>query len=93
LKLREEHVQRVCRTILFRWKERGMIRAKAADDVLLAKMIGEIVKDFRREEALDREVEALMEKHSREVSLTQANARVLFQKIKVRLAGERGIVL
>jgi hypothetical protein len=93
LKLREEHVQRVCRTILSRWKERGMIRAKAADDVLLAKMIGEIVKDFRREEALDREVEALMEKHSREVSLTQANARVLFQKIKVRLAGERGIVL
>lgn len=93
MKLREEHVQRVCRTILSRWKERGMIRAKAADDVLLAKMIGEIVKDFRREEALDREVEALMEKHSREVSLTQANARVLFQKIKVRLAGERGIVL
>jgi hypothetical protein len=56
-------------------------------------MIGEIVKDFQREEALDREVEALMEKHSREVSLSQANARVLFQKIKERLAGERGIVL
>jgi hypothetical protein len=93
LKLREEHVERVCRTILSRWKERGMIRPKAADDVLLAKMIGEIVKDFQREEALDREVEALMEKHSREVSLSQANARVLFQKIKERLAGDRGIVL
>jgi len=93
LKLREEHVHRVCGTILSRWKERGMIRPKAAVDVLLAKMIGEIVKDFQREEALDREVEALMEKHSREVSLSQANARVLFQKIKERLAGERGIVL
>ena len=93
MKLREEHVQRVCKTILSRWKERGMIRPKAADDVLLAKMIGEVVKDFQREVALDREVEALMEKHSREVSLTQANARVLFQKIKERLAGERGIVL
>lgn len=93
MKLREEHVQRVCKTILSRWKERGMIRPKAADDVLLAKMIGEVVKDFQREEALDREVEALMEKHSREVSLSQANSRVLFQKIKERLAGERGIVL
>lgn len=70
-----------------------MIRAKAPDDVLLAKMIGEIQKDFQREEALDREVEALMEKHSREMSLSQANARVLFQKIKDRLAEERGIVL
>jgi hypothetical protein len=51
------------------------------------------VKDFQREEALDREVEKLMEKHSREMSLSQANSRVLFQKIKERLAEERGIVL
>jgi hypothetical protein len=93
LKLREEHVHRVCRTILSRWKEKGMIRPKAAEEVLLAKMIGEVVKDFRREEALDREVEALMEKHSREMSLSQANTRVMFQKIKERLASERGIVL
>jgi hypothetical protein len=93
VKLREEHVQQVCKAILSRWKEKRMIRAKAPDDVLLAKMIGEIQKDFHREEALDREVEALMEKHSREMSLSQANARVLFQKIKDRLAGERGIVL
>jgi hypothetical protein len=93
LKLREEHVHRVCRTILSRWKERGMIRPKAAEEVLLEKMIGEVTKDFRREEALDREVEALMEKHSREMSLSQANTRVMFQKIKERLARERGIVL
>jgi hypothetical protein len=93
LRLREEHVQRVCRTILSRWKAKGMIRPKAAEDVLLAKMIGEVAKDFQREETLDREVEALMEKHSREMSLSQANARILFQKIKDRLAKERGIVL
>ena len=93
MKLREEHVHRVCRTILSRWKERGMIRPKAAEEVLLEKMIGEVMKDFRREEALDREVEALMEKHSREMSLSQANTRVMFQKIKERLASERGIVL
>ena len=93
LKLREEHFQAICRTILSRWKQKGMIRPKADDGVLLAKMVGEIQKDFQREEALDREVEALMEKHSREMSLSQANSRVLFQKIKERLASERGIVL
>lgn len=93
MKLREEHLQRICKTILSRWKEKGMIRPKAAEDVLLAKMIGEVRKDFQREVALDREVEALMEKHSREMSLSQANSRVLFQKIKDRLAKERGIVL
>jgi hypothetical protein len=93
LKIREEHLQRVCKTILSLWKEKGMIRPKAAEDVLLAKMIGEVMKDFQREVALDREVEALMEKHSREMSLSQANSHVLFQKIKDRLAKERGIVL
>lgn len=93
MKIREEDLQRVCKTILSRWKEKGMIRPKAAEDVLLAKMIGEVTKDFQREVALDREVEALMEKHSREMSLSQANSRVLFQKIKDRLAKERGIVL
>ncbi len=70
-----------------------MIVPKVGEDVLLAKMIAEVVKDFQREEALDREVEALLEKHSREVDLTQANSRLLFQKIKDRLAAERGIVL
>jgi len=70
-----------------------MIRPKAPLDILLAKMIGEITKDIQREEALDREVEALMEKHSRELSQSQASAHLMFQKIKDRLAKERGIVL
>ena len=93
MKVREEQIQRICRTILFRWKEKRFIRAKASDEVLLAKMIGELMKDFQREEALDREVEALLEKHSRELSQSQASAHLLFQKIKERLARERGIVL
>lgn len=93
MKIREEQLHRICRTLLARWKEKGLIRPKAGDDVLLAKMIGEVVKDFRREEELDREVETLLEKHSREVALSQANARVMFQKIKERLARDRGIVL
>ncbi|MBI5418586.1 MAG: DUF507 family protein [Deltaproteobacteria bacterium] len=93
MKIREEHLHRICRTILSRWKEKGLIRPKTGEDILLAKMIGEVMKDFRREEELDREVEALLEKHSREVALSQANARVMFQKIKERLARERGIVL
>ena len=70
-----------------------MIRPKAPEDLLLAKMIGEVMKDLRREEALDREVEALLEKHSRELTQSQASAHLMFQKIKDRLAKERGIVL
>ncbi|MDA8121565.1 MAG: DUF507 family protein [Deltaproteobacteria bacterium] len=93
MKIREEQVHRICRTILSRWKEKGMVRPKAAEDVLLSRMIGAVMKDFEREEALDREVEALLEKHSREMSQSQASAHLMFRKIKERLAKERGIVL
>jgi hypothetical protein len=93
LKVREEQLHHICRTLLSRWKEKGMIRPKVSLEVLLAKMIGEVSADIKREEALDREVEALMEKHSRELSQSQASAHLMFQKIKERLAKERGIVL
>lgn len=93
MKLREEQIHRVCGTILSRWKTKGMIRPKAPENLLLEKMIGELVHDFRREEALDREVEALLDKHSREMSASRADSRILFRKIKERLAQERKIVL
>lgn len=93
MRIREEHIDRICRTILARWKEKGLVRPKAADDVLLAKMIGEVVNDFRREEALDREVEALLERHADKLQDAHASSRLMFQKIKERLARERNIIL
>ena len=93
MKLKDDQVARICRTILGRWKEKGLIRPKAADDLLLGKMVAVVLKDFRREEELDREVEALLDKHAREMADSQASSRVMFQKIKERLARERKIVL
>jgi hypothetical protein len=93
MKVREEQVRRVCRTILIRWKEKGLIRPKADEDLLLGKMIGEVMADFRREEELDREVEEILEKHSGDLARSQASSRLMFQKIKERLARERKIVL
>jgi hypothetical protein len=93
MKIREEHIHRICRTILSRWKEKGLIRPKADDDVLLGKMVSEVMADFRREEELDREVEAILEKHSGEMARSQASSYLMFRKIKERLARERKIVL
>ncbi|KRT72288.1 MAG: hypothetical protein XU12_C0022G0016 [Deltaproteobacteria bacterium CSP1-8] len=93
MKIREEHIHRICRTILSRWKEKGLIRPKADDDVLLGKMVSEVMADFRREEELDREVEAILTKHSGEMARSQASSYLMFRKIKERLARERKIVL
>ena len=93
MKVREEHIHRICRTILSRWKEKGLIRPKADDDILLGKMVSEVMADFRREEELDREVEAILTKHSGEMARSQASSYLMFRKIKERLARERKIVL
>ena len=93
MRLGDEQVRRVCSAVLGRWKAKGLIRPKAQDDALLSRMAAEIHDDVRREEELDREAEALLEKHLGEIGHSQANTRILFQKIKERLARERDVVL
>ena len=93
MRFTDDLVRRLCATILARWKAKGLIRPKASDDALLSRMAEEIQRDIQREAELDREAEALLEKHMGKIEGTQANTRIVFQKIKERLAKERGVVL
>ena len=93
MKLTDEQVRRIGATILSRWKAKGLVRPKAADAAIVVAIAAEVRRDIQREEELDREAEALLEQHLRKAGDTQANSRILFQKIKERLARDRGIVL
>ena len=93
MRFTDELVRRLCAAILARWKAKGLIHPKASDDVLLSRMTAEIQKDLREEAELDRDAEALLQKHLGKIEASQANSRILFQKIKERLAKERDIVL
>ena len=93
MRLTDEQLRRIGATILSRWKAKGLVRAKSADEALVAGMAAEIRRDIQREEELDREAEALLEQHIRKIGDSQANTRILFQKIKERLAKDRGVVL
>ena len=93
MRFTDDLVRRLCAAILSRWKAKGLIRPKTTDDALLSRMIAEIQKDIQREAELDRDAEALLTKHLGKIEGTQANSRILFQKIKERLAKERDIVL
>jgi hypothetical protein len=93
LKLTDDQLRRIGATILSRWKAKGLIRPKTGDEPLVARIAAEIRKDIRQEEELDHEAERLLEKHLGQIEHTQANSRILFQKIKERLAADRGIVL
>lgn len=93
MRLTDEQARRINAAILSRWKAKGLVRPKAPDEAILGAMAAELRRDIQREEELDREAEALLEQHIRRLGDTQANTRILFQKIKERLARERGIVL
>jgi len=87
-----ERIKNVARRVA-RWKAKGLIRPKASDDALLSRMTAEIQKDIEREAVLDRDAEAMLQKHLGQIDATQVNSRILFQKIKERLAKERDVVL
>ncbi|MDD5761901.1 MAG: DUF507 family protein [bacterium] len=93
MRFTDDLVRRLCAAILARWKAKGLIRPKAPDEALLSRMTSEIHKDIQREAELDREAEALLEKNLGKIAGAQANSRILFQKIKERLAKERDVVL
>lgn len=93
MRFTDDLVRRLCAAILARWKAKGLIRPKASDEALLSRMTAEIHMDIQREMQLDRDAEALLEKHMGKIDASQANTRVLFQKIKERLAKERDVVL
>ncbi len=93
MRFTDELVRRLCAAILARWKAKGLIRPKESDEALLSRMTAEIQKDIEREVALDRDAEALLQKHLGQIDATQVNSRILFQKIKERLAKERDVVL
>ena len=93
MRFTEDLVRRLCAAILARWKAKGLIRPKVSDETLLSRMTAEIHMDIQREADLDREAEALLERHIGKIEGTEANSRILFQKIKERLAKERDVVL
>ena len=93
MRFTDDLVRRLCAAILSRWKPKGLIRPKTSDEALLSRMTAEIHKDIQREAELDQEAEALLQKHLGKIEGTEANSRILFQKIKERLAKERDVVL
>ena len=93
MRLTDDQLRRIGATILSRWKGKGLVRPKAADEALVLRMADAIRKDIQREEEIDREAEAMLSKYSESLDRSQANSRILFQKIKERLARDKGVVL
>ena len=78
MRFTDDLVRRLCAAILARWKAKGLIRPKASEEAILSRMAAEIHMDIQREAELDRDAEALVQKHLGKIEASQANSRVLF---------------
>ncbi|MEE8575193.1 MAG: DUF507 family protein [Thermodesulfobacteriota bacterium] len=93
MKLTTDQVEKITGLILARLKEKDLIIFKADEELVLRKMIEAFTADLRAEDALDREVEAMLETHSGTMSQDGINQRRMFGMIKNKLARERDLIL
>ena len=93
MKLSEEQIARVTAKILENLKNKGLIELKAGEQTVLARMNESITKDLLAEDKLDREVDSMLDAHSRDVDSGAVDYRKVFNMVKHKLARERGIIL
>ncbi len=93
MKLTEEQIERVTAKILENLKNKGLVELKANEKTVLTRMNEVITKDLSAEDALDREVDGMLDAHSRDVDSGAVDYRKVFNMVKHKLARERGIIL
>lgn len=92
MRLNEKEMRRLADYIYERLTQREMITLKDDEDEVRRRIFEEIEKDIRNEDALDEEVEGIIDEHISKAG-EEINRRKLFKMIKSKLARERGIVL
>ncbi len=93
MKLSEEQIERVTAKVLENLKNKGLVQLKANEKTILNRMNEAIIKDLSAEDALDREVDGMLDAHSNDVDSGAVDYRKVFNMVKHKLARERGIIL
>ncbi len=93
MRLSKEQVEKISRIILDNLKAKGLIIFKVPEEMVLNRIIEIFLKDMKGEDELDREVEELLKRYTREIETDRMDYRKMFNLTKTKLAKERGIVL
>lgn len=93
MKLTPEQIERVVAKVLENLKTKGLVEFKSDEKTVLDKMERVFTEDLHAEDDLDREVEGMLDEHSRDVDSGGVDYRKVFNMVKHKLARERGIIL
>ena len=93
MKLTTEQVDKITALVMKTLKEQELIVFKADEERVLSRMREAFLTDLRAEDALDREVEEILNGHTGEIDSQRIDYRRMFNMIKGKLAREREIIL
>ncbi len=93
MRLTKEQVQVISSLIFENLKKKQLVVFKTEEEVVMKRILEIFLSDLRAEDEFDREVEKLLETHSRELEGGDVNYRKMFNMVKTKLAKERDIIL
>ncbi len=93
MRLTKEQVQVISSLIFENLKKKQLVVFKIEEEVVMKRILEIFLSDLKAEDEFDREVEKLLETHSRELEGGDVNYRKMFNMVKTKLAKERDIIL
>lgn len=88
-----DKVEQIASLVLKGLKEKNLIVLKADEEKVLQRMQEAILTDLRAEDALDKEVEGILNAHAGAIDDEGADYRKMFRMLKNKLVKERGIII
>jgi len=92
MRLKEFQVKLVCQKLLLTLRTNQLIKLKKPEGEILSKMAEIFIKDLKVEDALDREVEKLLEQYAAKMG-SNIDREKMFQMIKKQLIKERNVII
>lgn len=93
MRLTKEQVQVISSLIFENLKKKRLVVFKTKEDLVMKRILEIFLGNLKAEDEFDRDVEKLLETHSRELEGGDVNYRKMFNMVKSKLAKERDIIL
>ena len=92
MKITSHQIHRLVEGVFRRWKEKDIVTFKEGEETAFKAAVQNILKDYGKEQALEKEVEAMMEKLEKSHP-DQFERHKMYPLLKKKLAKEKSIIL
>lgn len=94
VKLKDEHIIHICRVLAWKSVREGLVQGREPLEEVVYKVFLKVInEDIEKERAIDEEVYRLLKDHVKDIEAHHISYHKMFQKVKEKLAKEKGLVL